>query len=42
MVVIIDLAGQSHFFIGVAIRLTINEAILIGKKVAVGFFRLFL
>ena len=48
MVVVVDLRGQPHFFIGAAmslgisrvISLAISRAVLMGTDVAIGFFEL--
>ena len=42
MVVVVDLAGQSHFFVEAAVGLAIGGAVLTGREVAIGFSRLFL
>ena len=42
VVVVVDLIDQSRFFIRAVIGFTISKAVLIGKKVAINFFGLFL
>ena len=37
-----NLASQSHFFIGTVMGLAIDKTILMRKKVAIGFYELFL
>ena len=37
-----DLAAWPHFFDGAAIGLAIDGAISIGKKIAIGFLKIFL
>ena len=37
MVVVVDLAGRSHFFVGAAVGLAIGRAVSIETDVAVGF-----
>ena len=42
MVVIVDLADRPRFFVGAAVGLTIGEAVLTGKEIAISLSRLFL
>ena len=42
VVVVVDLAGRPHFFIRVVMGFAIGGAILIEKKVTVGFSEFFL
>ena len=42
VLVVVNLVSQPYFFVKVTVSFAINKAVLIGKKIAIGFFGLFL